>query len=320
MAALDQQRGSLGPGYGQYDEGNYSGFRNRSDLEDAVLGRTYELQDYGRELGGTIESQAQRGIAEAELRARQQQRLIGVDAQTARDDSGLFGARTTAPGASEAAQMSAYQTPEDLTDYAAEMAKWKESETGRLCDVGAAGQQIANVPISQLAQVSAGEYGIDPYLARGWFDQGLDAKQLARERDSESIRQYGVPYKEYQATLEQQGKDTEAQAQEMFNQDVYSRTGVAGDELAQKSGLAPEQVLGIMDDPMFTSLTDEVDAAVGDAQNALETGDEGSISEAAQNLEQTRAKIQSGYDPAIVSLVEAIYGRQWDPETYQLGF
>lgn len=277
--------------------GAYAGYKNRSDLEDAVLGRAYTLQEQGRALGEDVGYQAERADALAEMEARHQRQLAEFR-HTAEFGTGADMGQSKG----RSAEVQRQRADSNVNEIGQELADWEKAERERYGEVIEGADQIASMPTWQYAQLAAQELGIDPMLARGWFDEGIDAKTLDRQRDSATIQEFGVDYGERQDQLSDEEKEIEAQALEMYDQDVMSRYGVPGTQLAKESGLAPEAVLDVLEAPEFQGITDEI-------ESAIESGDPELVAEQRDSLRRT-------LDPTVMSLVEAIYGAQLDPDSY----
>lgn len=299
--------------YGRYrDEdgkpGNYAGFRTRGDLEDAVMGRAYQLQAERDMAADTIARESSLALARAGLERKGQQRLLDVEADQALRNAGYGGTQTNSTDAAYAARLGPQQREQlGITDYAKQLAEWERGERNRIGEVQEGGEMIRSLPFWEIAQIAAAENGIDPDLARGWFDESLDAKVFGRQRDAQSIATTGLPYREAMSAEEQQSAELESQAETMFDNDMYGRFGVSGRELAAAADLSPEQVLAVVDDPSFADLQSTV-------ETALDSGDWSTIETMRNDLRTGK----SGFDPALARLIEAIYQDRLDPETYGL--
>ena len=261
--------------YGQTDEGDYSGFKNASDLWNAVEGKARMARD------------------EDQLKATAMQQLIDKrlgyieDGYTknAVTDDGVDRSRQQhmpSPGAGNmmdeivAAQPLNDQSiaPEQriLSKKNAPLNEWLATTSEPYMQALETMQAIQQAPITDYTAMAGAEYGVDPNIMRGRFDEQVANNDFRTLRDQESINNYGAPYSEYQSAMDQMQREGEQQDQQAVEDDqaaqdqqmdevVRTRTTYPLADLAQMSDASEYDVFTRVNSTQY----DEYDMALQDA-------------------------------------------------------
>ncbi len=165
----------------------------------------------------------------------------------------------------------------------------------------------ASTPVSEYAQmIGSNVYGLDPWLLRGQFDEGLDISRFKEERDAGAIAEFGMPFSEYQSAQTramaaeeraqaQAANEAEAQTQAQLDELaslVTAQTGMDAGDLANRSALPIEALGQVLATPDYQTANSQLGTA-------LSTGDEAAFDQTLGNLAQ--------YDPQLFRVLQAQY-------------
>jgi hypothetical protein len=277
-------------GTGQYEDGKYAGFRTQGLMTAAVKGRGGALQDDAAAQAGDVRTMADELERRTGYLARREIAGMGDDIDNMGGENlDKLNISILGRDINLGDQMRRGVEEATFGDYRDQLATWRNLEEGRAEQGREFADQIEGIPLHQWAQLAAGrDYGIDPNVAAGLYDPSMDSKAFKAERDSQYLQQYGAPYSEVQAAdaaaaaaemramtdqeraQEEQASAAENQALEMFNQDVFERTGINGADLASSVDLAPEQLLAYLDSGNYAEAKQLVEDSGGDQATLAE--------------------------------------------------
>lgn len=198
-------------------------------------------------------------------------------------------------------------------DYENRLGSWRNAQDERAATVQALADAIGGTPFNQYVQRGAADYGVDPYLASGWFGPGINDNEFKDQRDTQSLSENGLPYTEYQRALDNQtkqataaDKQAEDQAHSMYLDDAYQQLGIDGDQLAQSADLTTDQVASYLQSPDFQNANQAVQQAISDAAG----GNYDTIAQLFGDPQAgTPGQLTLG-DPVMSRIFEAAYGDQ----------
>ena len=353
-------RGSTAPTqydvlYGRTPEGDYSGFKNASDLKAAVQGygetlrnedrdRALAMQQLAEQYLGQMETDYEknyvRGVPTREEIARTQHMpspgspsemaAIAQVAPQVEVDPRVYGGHMPSPGSpSEMEALMAFQTPGTIptsgqadlvaqmrgaNDYlstqtrrnadeasrrnadesanrrlADEMAavntagarlsaetaddrayndalnSWLADNAGQYQDAIDAADLVMQEPGRDYWLKAAAEYGVDPNIARGWYDEASMIRDFTEQRDLAAIDQYGMPYSEFQGFIGDQQRaedaavdDAAAADEQAMDQYVQDVTGFDPQQLATSADVNVPMLYDLVSTPEFQEATSAI--------------------------------------------------------------
>jgi hypothetical protein len=194
--------------------------------------------------------------------------------------------------------------------YSRELDDWLSSQSEPLVSQMEAGQMIDATPLSAYATKAGAEYGVDPNLISGWYDDASDVSDFGVQRNQEAIDQYGMPYSDLQSWIAQQGRqDASAEADAARQQDtgterqiaddVFQATGMDAQQLATAADVTPEQLWQIVQDPTYQQ-------ASADMAQVLQDPDFDPEGQGAEDVNGILDQLR--VDPVLYRLIQAQYG------------
>lgn len=295
--------------YGQTPEGKYSGFKNASDLKAAVI--------------GSAELSREQDLAQAaHMKDDMSSRLAGLG-QTV--DTNMLGAGAALRDSRNRLPAGAPAGASDIlgqrySDYGSQLDDWYAKQGAPLVEGMETANQIASTPTREYEMRSGAEYGVDPNVVAGWFTMDDEIGDAADQRDLESLHDTGMPYSEQQTQLSRVASDQQTQQRQQADDDeqamddaVYGATTFGGRDLAQAASIPLQDAYDITTSPNFQGYAQNVQDAIGAAQQANPAyGQNGDAGDAADN------EVAAALDEAIRSATDQIMSDTGDPNTAQV--
>ena len=286
-------------GYGRGD-GKYSGFDNRSDLMAATQGYGEYQQSQDRSMAAALEQLANQHLdsidsqwtknreandariapLNADITHRQVMPHPGYEYKPPSTGGGGFGARGDASPRNPMESANEANMTQDargraeldpMYEYQQALNDWAGSESSRYVDAIDTAQAVRDTPLRDYELSAAQAYGVDPFLAAGWFDQSSQLSDASNQRDLESMQQFGMPFDEYQKVLDQMQSDAEGQQEaytqydeQAMNDAIYSITSMDPKALASAAQVPADQLYNIIASPDYQ----QGNEAIGQAVNA----------------------------------------------------
>lgn len=346
-AQWQQQQGfgqpHTGPvSYGQTFAGSdYNGFKNEADMKASVSGTADMRRQAQVEQADALKQAMQAQLSQLDDQYKQQgstpmganiaalASLGGHETRQANSVGHLIpgigwggGQGVMADQTQHAAGIAHVQG--HMTDqYMGKLGEWYAQQADPRVKGMETANQIQNTPLYDYQRQAAGEMGVDPALAAGWFPQAGQITDAANQRNIQSLNTTGLPYNEQQQTLGQadtqaaadQKKMTADQQLQMID-DVYGATSYPGDKLAASASLPLDVVHQVTTDPSygFDSYAKTVEDAMNQAQqaNPQHTTDatnaiQDAVDQAIQAVRDDYATTDPNTGEAIARILSAIY-------------
>ena len=286
---------------GLSSKGKYGGFMTAADRDAAIAGAAMEFSSG----------------APAQLRAGAAKRYEDVEKLRSGSQGELIKTYVTDRGIGRSPrafeEISQYRAP-GLRDYAKQMADWYTQNVKPAEEFLMTAQQIEGTPVSALASsIASQSYGMNPQLAMGKF-AGLDSVAFQRKRDEEFMKQYGVPYEQYQYNRQMQQQGTED-----LRTSIQSLTGSPASQLIDMSGMDEQTIYSTLQKPDVRLSSGETMSAqdlIGEAMGYLQQGDNDSRA-AINNLLDD---LQSSGEYDVANLINAILGNMARKQTRASGY
>lgn len=283
------------PTFGRTDDGAYAGFKTQGLLQAAVKGAGESLRDQDR-----YQAQALQQMADQQLQSVMSQYEAGQ-----KDTDPVKAAQMQhmpSPGSSSdmdpmtllrADRMNRDADREQRAKLAhnEDVARWAADAADPYYEAIDFAQQVENTPLRDYATKAAAMYGVDPMVARGWYDEKSQLGDYRDQRDLESIDNFGAPYSDYQQAYNQMTRQDE----QMANEATDAEEQQARDYISQVSGIDPTALASgaKMDMPTLFSVV------------------------SSPAYEQAMAELDQQSDAdGINSVLEAVF--QQDPEIYRV--
>jgi hypothetical protein len=290
---------------GQYEGGNYAGFRTQGLMTAAVKGRGDALMGDGAAQAADVRGMADELERSSDYLKRRELAGMGDELDTMGADLPQLDALDSAFAAFGGDDLNLGSRiragVEDATygDYRDQLGAWRAAEQSRVEQGRDFADQVEGIPLHEWAQLAAvRDYGIDPNIASGLYDPSMDTKAFKADRDSQYLQQYGLPYAEVQAqeeaTARQMDEQTAMQDDEFAAaQDdyVFQTTGVNGSEFARAVDLTPDQLISYIDSPEYDAYNQQI---------INSGGDEFELAQIVQELSMT--------NPPLLRILETQYG------------
>lgn len=278
-----QQRGfnpgAYDIGFGRGD-GKYSGFDTVDALKSAVRGYSEFQREQDR-----MQAQALDQLANQRLNALESQytdRRINITdddpAQAWMQHMPQMGKIGEMPTATEAEMEMLGRNAEvqDRIDNSAKTApaqheynkaldQWLAENSDKYLQASEFAQQVQDTPLRDYAMIAAQQYGVDPMIARGWYDEATQIGDFREQRDLQSMENYGLPYGEYQDALDQmQGNAQDQQDQLTADQEqqmageIEAFTGLPADELMRGAKIGMNDLYSVLASPDYGQYAQEI--------------------------------------------------------------
>jgi hypothetical protein len=195
-----------------------------------------------------------------------------------------------------------------------ELDPWLATQSGKYLDQQDFAQQGLNTPVSEYTAMAGAEYGVDPNIVAGWYDDAGDVTDYRTQRDLEMIEDTGMLNTDFeqaagkaereQAALDALGdKEYDADVDDELNSQVFDATGgmLDADHLSTVLKVSPEDAHGIVTSDAYQMYAAEITDAMNLAQ---ETGDPADLEETMTTiLDTTRFA-----NPRVYTALMAVYG------------
>lgn len=245
IGGLTASRGGLS------SEGKYGGFFSAEDQRAAIEGAAIGARE---NIVPTLRTKAQERYGELG-----RMRGEAMKAPSRISLAGVTSAMPSVPTYLKEATPGGYieKVVNPQRQYAETLGQWYQEQARPAEEYLQTAQQIEMTPLSSLAErIAVSQYGMNPDLARGRFSE-VDAKYWKGKRDQQYMAQYGMPYDEYMATLDeyerQYGPDAETEQTRILDrqvaQELENITGYKATTFSNLIGRTPSQVAAIMAQP-----------------------------------------------------------------------
>lgn len=345
-AQWQQQQGfgqpHTGPvSYGQTFAGSdYNGFKNEADMKASVSGaadmrrqaeveQADALKQAMQAQLGQLDSHMKESAAQGSLTALMQAVQANAHIPDQSHQAGYFDHSTRMAGTSVSAPQESTNRivaaqGRNTGEYLGKLNDWYTQQAEPRVQGMETANQIQNTPLYDYQRQAAGEMGVDPALAAGWFPQSGQIADAANQRNIQSLNTTGLPYSEQQQTLGQADTQAAADQKQMtadqqlqMIDDVYGATSYPGDKLATSASLPLDVVHQVTTDPSYgfdsyaKSVEDSMNKAQQDTANADPTTQSNAIQDAVDAAIQAVRDDYATTDPntgeAIARILSAIY-------------
>lgn len=277
--------------YGRGD-GKYAGFQNASDLKNAVLGQASFMRDADRQGANRVSQLAQSYLDQAET---QYGTAMADVRQGAQDASGYnpmqamfrkVGGAAFGEGSGRASGFAGglvnavNRVPEaaykgGVATGTADVNGWLAKTTDPYFEALDTASQIGNTDIGQYASVAGAQYGVDPALVRGWYNDSVLNNDFRQQRDRSAIDTYGMTqadlngvYADLRRQQDQAGDDQAKAEQAQLEGWISDTTGMDANQLALKADLSMDQLSQVVGQDTFQELYSQMLDVWGD-QDAM---------------------------------------------------
>ena len=278
-----QARG-LNPGnydinYGQTSEGKYAGFKNSSDLWNAVEGKAAFEREQDQLKAQAMEQLINQRMGKIEDMYGDSnvavQKVGNAQVAGRYDDGGyadLFGGGHG--GTDSAGILQGQAANEAAAPDRERLNSWLGTTSDPYMSALETMQQIQQAPITDYEAMAGAQYGVDPNIIRGKYDDQAMLADFRTQRDVQSLQEAGAPYSEVQAALEaaqRQGEDQQQlqqdQIETQMSDEVQGITSIPGTQLAQMADSTVDAVWEAVQSPQYAEVT-------GALQDELSKGDQ----------------------------------------------
>jgi len=271
--------GSYDIGFGRGD-GKYSGFDTVDALKSAVRGYSEFQREQDR-----MQAQALDQLANQRLDALEGQygeRRINITdddpAQAWMQHMPQMGKVGEIPTATEAEMemLSRNADVQDRIDNSAQTApaqheynkaldQWLAENSDKYLQASEFAGEVQDTPLRDYAMIAAQQYGVDPMIARGWYDEATQIGDFREQRDLQSMENYGLPYGEYQDALDQfQGQAQDQQEmlsdeqEQQLRGEIEAFTGLRADDLMNGAMINMTDLYSVLASPDYGQYATEI--------------------------------------------------------------
>lgn len=278
-----QQRGftpgSYDIGFGRGD-GKYSGFDTVDALKSAVRGYSEFLREQDRMQAQALDQLANQRLDELESQYTDKRINITDDdpAQAWMQHMPQMGKVGEIPTATEAEMemLSRNADVQDRIDNSAQTAlaqheynkaldQWLAENSDKYLQASEFAGQVQDTPLRDYAMIAAQQYGVDPMIARGWYDEATQIGDFREQRDLQSLENYGLPYGEYQDALDQfQGQAQDQQEmlsdeeEQQLRSEIEAFTGLRADDLMNGAKINMTDLYSVLASPDYGQYAQEI--------------------------------------------------------------
>ena len=278
-----QQRGftpgSYDIGFGRGD-GKYSGFDTVDALKSAVRGYSEFQREQDRMQAQALDQLANQRLDELESQYTDKRINITDDdpAQAWMQHMPQMGKVGEIPTATEAEMemLSRNADVQDRIDNSAQTApaqheynkaldQWLAENSDKYLQASEFAGEVQDTPLRDYAMIAAQQYGVDPMIARGWYDEATQIGDFREQRDLQSLENYGLPYGEYQDALDQfQGQAQDQQEMLSDEQEQQLRgaieafTGLRADDLMNGAKINMTDLYSVLASPDYGQYAQEI--------------------------------------------------------------
>lgn len=340
-AQWQQQQGfgqpHTGPvSYGQtFPKSDYNGFKNEADMKASVsgaadmrrqaeVGQADALKQAMQDQLGQLDSHLKESAAQGSLTALMQAVRANAHIPDQSHQAGYFDHSTRMAGTSVSAPQESTNRivaaqGHNTGEYLSKLNDWYTQQAEPRVKGMETANQIQNTPLYDYQRQAAGEMGVDPALAAGWFPQSGQVTDAANQRNIRSLDTTGLPYAEQQQAIGQMDSQAAAQAtadqkqmtadeQLQLIDDIYGVTTIPGDKLATAANAPLDAVHQIVTDPAYQSYAQTVENSMAQANQHDPNAIQQAVDDAIQAAIDDQATVDPNTAAVLGRILHATYG------------